>query len=168
MRLMGALALGGVLAGCAREGPPDLVRLRAEGPDEFAILPGKPLEAPPSLAVLPPPVPGGPSRTDPTPLADATLALGGRPGAAAAIPARDVGVARYAARGGVAPGVRATLAAEDLSARERRSPRILERVFGVDTYADVYERQSLDQHAELERFRRAGVRTPSAPPPDVE
>ena len=66
------------------------------------------------------------------------------------------------------PALRATLAAEDLAARERGSPRILERLFGVDTYSGVYERQALDQHAELERFRRAGVRTPSAPPEGAE
>ena len=160
------LALGLALAGCAGQGPPDLVRLRSAGPDEFAILPGKPLAAPPSLNALPPPIPGGPSRTDPTPLADATVALGGRPGARAAVPARDAAVVAYAGRGGIAPGVRGSLATADLETRERGSPRILERVFGVDTYSDVYERQALDPYRELDRFRRAGVRTPAAPPED--
>ncbi len=163
-RVAGALVLALALSGCARPGPPDLVRLRSEGPDEFAILPGKPLEAPPRLDALPPPIPGGPSRTDPTPLADATAALGGRPGARAAVPARDGAVVAHAGRGGIAPGVRGTLAAEDLAARERGSPRVLERIFGVDTYSDVYDRQALDPYEELDRFRRAGVRTPAAPP----
>ena len=155
---LGALALAMGLAGCARDGAPDLVRLRSDGPDEFSILPGEPLEAPPSLEVLPPPNPGGPSRTDPTPLADAAAALGGRPGTRAAMPARE----------GAAPDVRATLAAEDLALRRRGSPRLLERIFGVDTYSRVYERQALDPQAELERFRRAGIRTPSAPPPGAD
>ena len=163
-----AAALSGALAGCARDGPPDLVRLRSEGPDEFAILPHEPLEPPPSLNVLPPPAPGGTSRADPTPLADATVALGGRPGARAAVPARDGAVVAYAGRGGVAPGVRTTLAAEDLAARESGSPRLLERLFGVNTYTGVYERQALDQHAELERLRRAGIRTPAAPPEELD
>ena len=140
------------------------MRLRSEGPDEFAILPNKPLEAPPSLAALPPPIPGGPSRADQTPLADAAVALGGRPGARAEIPAGDGAVVTYARRDGVEPGVRETLAAEDLEARRRGSPRVLERVFGVDTYADVYEDQALDPQRELDRFRRAGIRTPAAPP----
>ena len=159
------VALGLVLAvaGCAR-GTPDLVRLRSEGPDEFSIVPREPLEPPPSLAALPPPNPGGPSRTDPDPLADATAALGGRPGARAAVPARDGAVVAHAGRGGVAPGVRGTLAAEDLEQRRRGSPRILERIFGVNTYERAYQRQSLDQQAELERFRGAGIRTPAAPP----
>ena len=158
-----ALLLGLAVAGCST-GTPDLVRLRSEGPDEFAILPAEPLEPPPSLSVLPPPNPGGPSRTDPNPLADAAVALGGRPGARNRVPGRDVAVVAHAGRAGVRPGVRATLAAEDLAERRRRSPRLLERLFGTNTYQQAYERQELDQHAELERFRRAGIRTPSAPP----
>lgn len=165
---LGALALALTLAGCARQGTPDLVQLRSDGPDEFAILPGKPLQAPPSYAALPPPVPGGPSRTDPTPLADATVALGGRPGAGAAVPAGDAAVVGYAARGGLTPGVRATAAAEDLAQRQRRSPRLLERIFGVNTYERVYRPQALDPYAELERFRAAGRRTPSAPPEGLD
>ena len=163
-RLAGAVVVLAALGACVRDGPPDLVRLTAEGPDEFAILPHEPLEMPPSLRALPPPVPGGVSRAQPTPLADAVVALGGRPGARGSVPGRDGAVVAYAGRGGIAPEVRTTLAAEDLAARERGSPRVLERIFGVNTYGRVYERQALDQHRELERFRSIGVRTPAAPP----
>ena len=167
-RAMGALVLAASLAACSPGGPPDLVRLRAEGPDEFSIVPNEPLRAPPSSAALPPPTPGGRSLAEPEPLADAAVALGGRPGARGAVPARDGAVVAYAGRGGVAPAIRGTLAAEDLAAREAGSPRLLERLFGLSTYNDVYGRQSLDQHRELDRFRRAGIRTPSAPPEGVE
>ena len=50
-----------------------------EGPDEFLVVPAKPLETPPKPGDLPPPAPGGTNRADPTPEADAVAALGGRP-----------------------------------------------------------------------------------------
>ncbi len=36
------------------------------GPDEFAILPTKPLEMPADVAALPPPTPGAANRADPS------------------------------------------------------------------------------------------------------
>ena len=160
-----ALALVLALGACAR-GAPDLLQptRSGDGPDEFAILPNQPLQAPDDYAALPPPTPGGANRTDRTPLADAAVALGGRPGAAGAVPARDAGLVGYAARGGVAPDIRRALAAEDLAFRDRNRGRVLERLFGTNVYFRAYRRQSLDQYAELERFRRAGIRTPAAPP----
>jgi hypothetical protein len=65
------------------------------GPDEFGVLPSLPLEIP-SVLTLPPPTPGGVNRTDRNPVAEAIIALGGRPSAAqsarssaAAAPAPD-------------------------------------------------------------------------------
>lgn len=163
-----AFALVLALGACAR-GEPDLLTPArgGDGPDEFAILPNAPLQAPEDYAALPPPTPGGANRTDRTPLADAAVALGGRPGAAGAVPARDAGLVGYAARGGVARDIRGTLATEDLAFRDRNRGRVLERLVGNNTYYRAYRRQSLDQYAELERFRRAGVRTPAAPPDSV-
>ena len=160
-----AIALVLALGACAR-GEPDLLTLERDGsgPDEFAIVPNKPLEQPQDYAALPPPTPGGANRTDQTPIADAAIALGGRPGAAGAIPARDGGLVSYAARGGVTPGIRQTLAQEDYAFRDRNRGRLLERLFSTNTYYRAYRRQSLDQYAELERFRRAGIRTSAAPP----
>jgi len=145
---------------------PQLMNLRSDtnGPDEFAILPAKPLELPEDLAALPDPTPGGGNLTDPDPRADAIVALGGSPAAAGGIPAGDAGLANHAARYGVMADVRGTLAAEDLRFREKNDGRVLERLFDLNVYYRAYERQSLDQHAELERWRRAGARTPSAPP----
>lgn len=161
--LIGILAL----AGCATGGG-GLMNIRATeaGPDEFAILPGKPLQAPETYAALPPPTPGGFNRTDPTPLADAVVALGGRPGAAPApVPASDGALVRAAASpGGIDPSVRAALAAEDQAFRTRNRGRLLERIFGNSRYYRVYRGQALDQGEALARARAAGLRTPAAPP----
>jgi hypothetical protein len=70
-----------------------------------------------------------------------------------------------AGRFGADPAVRERLAAEDLELRQRRRGRPLERLFRVNVYAQAYEDQLLEPHAELDRWRRAGARTPAAPPP---
>ena len=59
---------------------------------------------------------------------------------------------------------RDTLAAEDLDWRRDNNGRVLERLFNVNVYFRAYAPMSLDQHAELARWRRLGVATPSAPP----
>jgi len=141
------------------------LRSTTNGPDEFAVLPAKPLEMPDDLNVLPDPTPGGSNLTDPNPQADAIAALGGSLVAAGGIPAGDAGLANYAGRNGVQSGIRSTLAAEDLDFRRRNNARLLEKLFDLNVYFRAYERQSLDQHRELDRWRRAGARTPSAPPP---
>ena len=166
------LALAGliVVTACSR-GDPELLNLRQprdEGPDEFAVLPVKPLELPEDLAALPDPTPGGTNRTDPTPEADVAQALGGN----AEVLTRgstDGALIAYATRFGVSPGIRAALAAEDLEYRRDNDGRLLERLFNVNVYNRAYEPLSLDQYAELERLRRAGIRTSAVPPePQVE
>ncbi len=163
--VIGAAAAFG-LAACSGDGAPKLLNLSSStnGPDEFAIVPNKPLEAPESFNALPPPTPGGANRTDVTPQADAIAALGGRPGAAVAIPGSDAGIVNAATRYGVDKSIRATLAKEDLEFRRRNDGRLLERLFSVNVYFRAYSRMALDKYAELERFRRLGVRTPAAPP----
>ena len=157
------------LAACGGAEEPDLMQIRqpaGQGPDEFGILPVKPLEMPEDLAALPAPTPGGANRTDPTPEADAIAALGGNP-AVLSRPGRDGALLAYAGRFGVAPNIRGELAAADLAFRRANDGRFLERLFNVNVYFDSYEAMSLDQQAELERLRRAGIRTSSAPPEPV-
>ncbi len=164
------VALALALAACSgSEREPQLYNLRSDsgGPDEFAILPTKPLEIPEDLASLPEPTPGGANLTDPTPEADAYAALGGN-AAALARGGADGGLIRHATRYGVDPGIRAELAAADLEWRRANDGRLLERLFNVSVYFKAYRRFELDQHAELERFRRAGIRTPAAPPEPAE
>ena len=167
-RITLALAASCALSACGiGGGEPDLLTLSRDdaGPDEFAILPNQPLQAPPSLSALPPPTPGGVNRTDQTPLVDAARALGGDGRTlAGGIPAADGAFLGHATRGGASPAIRAQLAAEDLEFRRANDARLLERLFGVNIYYRAYRSQSLDQHAELARWRALGVRTPSAPP----
>ncbi|MEL6642339.1 MAG: DUF3035 domain-containing protein [Pseudomonadota bacterium] len=157
------------LAGCARSTGPTLLNLDTETgtPDEFAILPTKPLQTPQNLASLPPPTPGGANRTDPTPQADAIAALGGRPELLNRSTGEG-GLVAYATRMGVSPGIRTELAREDAAFRRANNGRLLERLFNVNVYFEAYEDQQLDQRRELERFRAAGIRTVAAPPEVAE
>ncbi|MEL6586779.1 MAG: DUF3035 domain-containing protein, partial [Pseudomonadota bacterium] len=95
------------------------------------------------------------------PEAEAIAALGGN---AARGGGADGALVAAVSRYGVAGNIRGQLAAEDLEYRRENDGRLLERLFNVNVYFDAYEPQSLDQHAELERLRRAGVRTVAAPP----
>lgn len=168
--IMVAFGAALTLAGCGSSENPQLMNIKpaGEGPDEFAILPGRPLEMPQDLAQLPPPTPGGSNRTDVQPRADAIAALGGNPAAvtrSGTIPAADGALVSSAARYGVTPGIRETLAAEDLEFRRQNDGRLLERAFNVNVYFRAYAPLSLDQQAELDRWRARGVRNVSAPPP---
>ena len=137
------IVMAGGVAACSSDNP-SLLNIKqsiAEGPDEFAVLPSKPL----TIAAL-----GG---------NPAVLSRGGGDGA----------LLTYAGRYGVSPNIRAELAAADLEFRRENDGRLLERLFNVNVYFRAYEEQTLDQYAELERMRRAGIRTSSAPPdPSIE
>lgn len=159
-----------MLSGCSGNGTPQLMNLTqpGEGPDEFGILPARPLEMPQDLAQLPPPTPGGANRSDVNPRGDAIAALGGNPAAltrTGAVPAADGALVASASRYGTSPDIRQTLAAEDVEFRSQNRGRLLERLFNANVYARAYGPLSLDQEAELQRWRGAGVRNVSAPPP---
>ena len=163
-----ALLAGVALAACGGSGEPRLMNLDSavRGPDEFRILPTRPLEMPTSVTELPAPTPGGTNLADPQPRADAVAALGGNPArlGETVIPAADAGLVNRANRFGVQANIREQLAAEDLEFRRRNQGRLLERVFGTTVYFQAYRVMSLDRYAELERWRRAGARTPGVPP----
>ena len=73
-----------------------------------------------------------------------------------------------ATRFGTSANIRQALAEEDLEFRRNNRGLPLERLFNVNVYYKAYEELALDQHTELARFRRLGVRTPAAPPdPEV-
>lgn len=156
------------LAACGNgDKAPTLMNIKAtEGPDEFGILPAKPLEMPKSLSELPTPTPGGENRTDPRPEEDAAIALGGKPQprTGGGVPASDGALYAHAARFGVQGDIRAQLASEDLQWRRDNNGRILERLFNVNVYYKAYKKFWLDQQAELATWRARGARTPSAPP----
>lgn len=153
------------LTACSNDG--HLMNLRNDdGPDEFAVLPTKPLQMPTDLSQLPAPTPGGANLTDPTPDADAVAALGGNPAqlAAQGVGAADGALIAHASRLGRAADVRAVAAAEDQSYRSRHGRRLLEVIAKTNVYYRAYKPMTLDSWAEQERWRRAGVQTPSAPP----
>jgi len=169
MRRVASFFLVLALAACGGSGEPNLLNVGStagDGPDEFAIIPNKPLQLPSDLASLPAPTPGRGNLTDPTPQADAVAALGGRPGASVGT-AGDRALVVHAQRFGVTPAIRETLAAEDLEYRRENNARFLERLVGTNVYFRAYEEQTLDSYRELERLRRAGIRTPSAPPSPI-
>ena len=167
--LCGALLVSVLLSACARgDKTPDLITLRnqSRSPDEFSILPTKPLTLPEDLANLPEPTPGGANITDPTPEADAVAALGGNPAAVTPgqISAGSSALLAHATRFGRDANIRQTLAAEDLEYRRKHDGRLLERIFNVTVYFKAYSPMMLNQYAELERWRAAGVQTVGAPP----
>lgn len=135
-------------------------------PDEFAVLPSKPIEIPNDLRALPEPTPAGtPNRTDVTPEADAVAALGGSPsqvyqdGRLGA----DGQLVTHTSRYGTDPQIRTELASEDLQYRQRHRGRLMERIFGVPTYYSAYDGLSLDQYEALEKARQSGLPTPAVP-----
>ncbi len=149
-------------------GEPSLRELRnpGNGPDEFIVAPPLPLQEPESYSALPQPTPGGRNITDPTPLSDATAALGGRATSAAGpVPGVDAGLVSYASRKGVTPGIRTQLANEDEAFRKRQARFANIKLFPVDRYADAYRRQAINPDKVARAFRRAGIVTPTAPPP---
>lgn len=173
-KMIAVLVLGGaallMLSACGgSDREPRLMNLRSStnGPDEFSILPPKPLELPTDLAALPEPTPGAGNRTDQNPMGDAIAALGGTQPVANGVPVADAGLINHAARFGAAAQIRTTLAAEDLRYRQTNRGRPLEQLFRVNTYYSAYSRFWLDAYAELGKWRALGVATPSAPPPDA-
>ena len=160
--------LGTTLMLTACGGPDGLRDLSADtdGPDEFSVLPNRPLVIPTDLSRLPPPTPGGSNPADATPRANAIAALGGNAAAvqAGGVPTSDAALVAAAGRNGVTPGIRQTLASEDAAFRGRRNTLRIFNIFGGDRYFRAYAGQALDAYAELERFRALGVATPTAPP----
>ncbi|WP_425071794.1 DUF3035 domain-containing protein [Sagittula sp. S175] len=167
------LTLGAVaLAGCSRTSGGEVkplhdLRANSGEPEEFAIVPNKPLTMPQSFAELPQPTPGGANRTDQTPKADAVAALGGNPAAVNAttgtIGAGDGAIVQQASRFGRDDNIRGTLASEDAQFRKGKG-RFTWSIVPKDNYSAAYKRQKLDPYAWLQRYRSAGARTPSAPP----
>ena len=153
-----------LLSACGDSGLRSL-QSRSDGPDEFVIVPARPLEQPESFSALPTPTPGGFNRTDQRPIEDGIAALGGQATSPnAPIPARDAGLVNHTSRFGRDTNIRSSLAAEDAAFRKRQRRLVNIRIFREDVYAQIYRRQSLDPAAVARQFQRAGIPTPSAPP----
>jgi hypothetical protein len=157
-----------IVAGCGqRDGDVTLTRLSntGSGPDEFSVLPGKPLEPPQDATRLPTPAPGAANRTDQTPLADGAAALGGTRGAPGGAPAAgNATLVNHANRFGGTGGIRQTLAQEDREIRRNHGRVNILRILPGDDYVQAYRDQWLNPHAETRRLRNRGVLTPASPP----
>jgi hypothetical protein len=155
--LIGAAALSGCSGGLAGS-------LRSAGigstPDEFLVLPTKPLEMPQSLAALPVPTPGTANLVDYHPGAEAVAGLTGRPGPAGVAS----GTTLVARAGGASPQIRTALATEDVEYRRTHRGLLLERWFAEDKDALIYKDMTLDAGAEFRRLRAQGYQVPSPPP----
>lgn len=167
LMILCVLILG--LAACAnRDEDFALTRIKhtGNGPDEFSILPGKPLQAPEDVDTLPPPTPGGTNLTDRNPRADGIAALGGNPGAlvASGVSSADGALLSHARRYGVSPGIRQTLRVEDEALRRRHGRVNILRIAATSDYDNAYRREWLDSYGEYYRLRRAGITVPAAPP----
>lgn len=165
--LIGALAM---LAACSGERDISLRSFQnvGGGPEEFAILPNKPLERPDSFRELPQPTPGAANRADLTPNSDAVAALGGSPAAlvpTTSVPSNESTLVAYAGRQGRDPGIRQTLATEDEAFRRRQSLFTKIRLFKVDRYYEAYNREDVNARRQQRIWRNAGAPTPTAPPP---
>lgn len=171
--LAGAVLACLTLSACAhRDKVPQLMHFKNKSrtPNEFTVLPTKPLTLPPDMKALPDPTPGGANITDPTPEADAVAALGGNPDAlkVGKPSAGNAGLMNYAARFGSEAGIRDKLAAEDLDWRRKHDGRLLERMFSVNVYTKAYKKMSLDEYAEWLFWQKRGVKTVGAPPQNFE
>ncbi|MDO5648599.1 MAG: DUF3035 domain-containing protein [Paracoccus sp. (in: a-proteobacteria)] len=162
---LGMALVAVLLAGCASDGRLINIKSGETGPDEFAILPTRPLTMPTDLAMLPTPTPGGSNITDPTPAADAVAALGGNPDRLQdrGVGAADTALVAYAGRQGTDAGIRPALAQADEQHRSRHGRRFLEIIAGTSVYQRAYRPQRLDSDAEYQRWQRAGAVTSTAP-----
>ena len=169
MRISAALIILGVsvaVTGCAQK-PLHNLRTNSTGPDEFMVVPVKPLTAPPDYDVLPAPAPGGSNLVDQNPVADAVAALGGRPSAlvpGSGVPSSDRALVASTGRYGVPANTRTAMATEDADFRRKQGRLSSFKLFRVDRYSEVYRREVLNAYGANKAFRRAGAETPSAPP----
>lgn len=170
LKIITTVALIGALAGC--DTSQGVGRFFAgddnvqNGPDEFGIVPTKPLQLPDDLTALPEPTPGARNLTDPLPEHDAVAALGGRPERldSTRVGAGEGALLAAAERNGTASNIREVLAEEDKEFREDNGPLFLERLFKVNTYLKTYNDQTLEARRTNELLRRKGVKTPSVSP----
>ncbi|MCA0961388.1 DUF3035 domain-containing protein [Salipiger bermudensis] len=162
--VMGLIGLAGCSSG-ARDMRLHYLKTNSGTPEEFAIVPNKPLETPPAMTALPAPTPGSANRTDQTPKASAVAALGGNPARVSerGTPSGNGALLQRAGRYGTDPNIRTDLAAADFEHRKRAS-RFSYKIVPQDEYYDAYREQWLNSHDALDAYRRAGIKTPSAPP----
>jgi hypothetical protein len=130
------------------------------GPEEFAVLPSKPLIIPSNLQELPVPDETVENLADPTPKRDLIEKLGGSIDETKSVPKKDKDLLNYVSRAGVNSNIREELAEEDRKFLRRMGVLTSVKLFRVDRYNQIYRKMTLSAPKELERWRSLGVRTP--------
>ena len=161
-RVSGIFVIIFLLSACSS----DDARLRdlydvGTGPEEFAVLPSKPLTIPSNLNNLPVPDLAAGNLADPTPKLDLIEMLGGSIDNSISIPEKDKNLLKYVSRAGVDANIREELAEEDRKFLRRMGVLTSVKLFRVDRYNQIYRKMTLSAPKELERWRSLGVRTPS-------
>lgn len=173
-----------VLAGCNSFGDPiEAIGGRRPAPDEFKVLPRKPLVVPATVAQpgvqpgpLPTPEPGKPSPLDPNPQREAEVALMGREDAGpwpTTTTSLSAGEAALLSAADVAAGgsdIRVQLetdrqAAADAKENEPYEPPTLLELFGFgdDEEDEIDPAVALDAITESQRLQREGLPAPNDP-----
>ena len=129
-------------------------------PDEFMVLPTRPLEMPQNLAALPPPTPGAVNRVDYRPHTEAVAGLTGRPGPAGS------GGARAGRRGRPArPGdPHRSSPRRTWSGARPTTGGCSSAGSARDREALIYRPMVLDAPDAFEQQRARGRQVPAAPP----
>jgi hypothetical protein len=130
------------------------------GPEEFAVLPSKPLIIPSNLRELPVPDETVENLADPTPKRDLIEKLGGSIDETKSAPKKDRDLLNYVSRAGVNSNIREELAEEDRKFLRRMGVLTGVKLFRVDRYNQIYRKMTLSAPKELERWRSLGIRTP--------
>jgi hypothetical protein len=130
------------------------------GPEEFAVLPSKPLIIPSNLQELPVPDETVENLADPTPKRDLIEKLGGSIDETKSVPKKHKDLLNYVSRAGVNSNIREELAEEDRKFLRRMGVLTSVKLFRVDRYNQIYRKMTLSAPKELERWRSLGVRTP--------
>ncbi|MCL5779143.1 DUF3035 domain-containing protein [Limibaculum sp. FT325] len=177
---LGTAALAAVLAlaGCSQMGDPiEAIGARRPAPDEFKVLPRKPLMVEPALAsgALPAPEPGKPSPLEPDPAADAVAALMGteatpRPMGTASLSAGESALLGAADAAAASPDIRGQLESDRSAASQADAnkpyepPTLLELVgLGGNEEEELDPAVALDAIGESQRLQREGIAAPSDP-----
>ncbi|WP_120500494.1 DUF3035 domain-containing protein [Roseovarius sp. EL26] len=161
-----AMVLTAIAACSGKDKPLTRIKHTGSGPDEFAIIPSKPLQEPESYSNLPAPAPGTANLTDLTPKADGIAALGGNPAALGStkIASSEAALVNHSRRYGADANIRNTVAKEDADVRKKRGRVNILGIGPDDDYTLAYKKEWLNSQAERDRLRARGVSTPSAPP----
>lgn len=137
----------------------------SKGPDEFLVIPTKPLIMPDNYSNIPLPILGMINRVQYEPRKDILRAFGGNPNLSASkkIKSNEIALLRVTTRRGVDQNIRKKLQTEDLALRKSHPLKVLERIAGKSNKSIAYKGSVLDIELELKRLRKLGIPVTTRP-----